>query len=163
MHVLHLSGHGGPGVLDLEDDDGDVREITAAEFLDEAIPAECMPPVISLAACYTNVPPGAKPGRRRGDFVRPRSSGSRRLRGDRNRDIGDRRLRHQIVRPRLRRARHLHVLRTRSLQSEMLGGSYSVSWQGRAISGTSSWLGSMSWGVVTVLAAAPQVLVLVAN
>jgi len=62
VHVLHVSGHGGPGVLELEDDDGDVREITAAEFLEEAIPAEGMPPVISLSACYTSVPPGAKPG-----------------------------------------------------------------------------------------------------
>ena len=32
-HVLHLSGHGGPGVLILENDDGHARRVTAAQFL----------------------------------------------------------------------------------------------------------------------------------
>jgi tetratricopeptide (TPR) repeat protein len=61
VHVLHVSGHGGPGVLELETDTGSVRKVTASEFLDEAIPAGKMPPVICLAACYTNVPPGTDP------------------------------------------------------------------------------------------------------
>ncbi|MGI9000361.1 MAG: trypsin-like peptidase domain-containing protein [Pseudonocardia sp.] len=53
-HVLHLSGHGRPGLLELEDDDGDAREVTAEEFVTEAIPAGAMPPVIVLAACHTD-------------------------------------------------------------------------------------------------------------
>jgi len=56
VHVLHLSGHGGPGVLILENDDGQARRVTAAQFLQEAVPAGCMPAVISLAACYTDAP-----------------------------------------------------------------------------------------------------------
>jgi tetratricopeptide (TPR) repeat protein len=54
-HVLHLSGHGGPGVLDLEDETGAARPVTATRFLAEAVPAGAMPPVICLAACYTAV------------------------------------------------------------------------------------------------------------
>src|SRR4029453_8448188 len=38
-HVLHLSGHGGPGVLDLEDETGAARPVTATRFLAEAVPA----------------------------------------------------------------------------------------------------------------------------
>ena len=53
-HVLHISGHGSPGTLDLEDDDGTARPVTAAEFLEKAIPPGNMPLVISLSACYTD-------------------------------------------------------------------------------------------------------------
>lgn len=53
-HVLHLSSHGRPGVLELEDDNGDAREITAETFVAEAIPPERMPPVIALSACHTD-------------------------------------------------------------------------------------------------------------
>jgi tetratricopeptide (TPR) repeat protein len=53
-HVLHISGHGSPGKLDLENDDGTARPVTAAEFLEKAIPPGKMPPVISLSACYTD-------------------------------------------------------------------------------------------------------------
>ncbi|MGH4026586.1 MAG: CHAT domain-containing protein, partial [Pseudonocardiaceae bacterium] len=55
-HVLHLSGHGEPGTLILEDEHGTAREVDADTFMDEAIPAGAMPPVISLAACYTDAP-----------------------------------------------------------------------------------------------------------
>jgi tetratricopeptide (TPR) repeat protein len=58
-HVLHLSGHGEPGTLILEDDQGEARAVDADTFLEEAIPAGAMPPVISLAACYTAAPSGA--------------------------------------------------------------------------------------------------------
>ena len=54
-HVLHLSGHGSPGSLVLEHDDGRAREVSADVFVDEAIPLGRMPAVIALAACYTNV------------------------------------------------------------------------------------------------------------
>ena len=53
-HVLHVSGHGLPGRLDLEDDDGSARPVSAEQFLREAVPAGKMPPVIVLAACYTD-------------------------------------------------------------------------------------------------------------
>ncbi len=53
-HVLHISGHGSPGQLDLEDEDGSARPVTAEEFADEAIPPGRMPPVITLSACYTD-------------------------------------------------------------------------------------------------------------
>lgn len=53
-HVLHLSGHGGPGVLELEDDNGAARPVSAGKFLAEAVPPGRMPAVIALAGCYTN-------------------------------------------------------------------------------------------------------------
>ncbi len=54
-HVLHVSGHGSPGLLVLEDDDGGPREVNADIFVDEAIPPGRMPAVVALAACYSNV------------------------------------------------------------------------------------------------------------
>ena len=35
-HVLHISGHGSPGTLDLENEDGTARPVTAHEFLARA-------------------------------------------------------------------------------------------------------------------------------
>ena len=55
-HVLHVSCHGGPGTLDLEDDRGAARAVTAAELVEEAIPPGQMPPVVCLSACYTDAP-----------------------------------------------------------------------------------------------------------
>ena len=53
-HVLHISGHGSPGTLDLENEDGSARPVTADEFTNQAIPPGRMPPVITLSACYTD-------------------------------------------------------------------------------------------------------------
>jgi tetratricopeptide (TPR) repeat protein len=58
VHLLHLSAHGNPGALALEDADGGKRMVDAATFLAEAVPAGAMPPVVALAACYTDVPAG---------------------------------------------------------------------------------------------------------
>lgn len=55
VHVLHLSGHGTPGLLQLEDAAGRPRAVTADQFADEAIPPGKMPAVIALSACYTDV------------------------------------------------------------------------------------------------------------
>ncbi|TMM36101.1 MAG: CHAT domain-containing protein [Actinobacteria bacterium] len=55
VHVLHLSGHGSPGRLELEDDDGVARPVSAETFVMEAIPPGRMPPVVALAACHTDV------------------------------------------------------------------------------------------------------------
>ena len=75
-HVLHISGHGSPGLLYLENEDGSARPVTAEEFLDQAIPPGRMPPVVTLSACYTDA--AASAGRRlvRGPAVR--SAGRRR-------------------------------------------------------------------------------------
>ena len=54
VHVLHVSAHGSPGSLDLENDDGTLRRVTAEEFSEEAIPPGKTPPVIALSACYTD-------------------------------------------------------------------------------------------------------------
>ena len=53
-HVLHITGHGSPGTLALENDDGSARPVTADEFVDQAVPPGQMPPVITLSACYTD-------------------------------------------------------------------------------------------------------------
>jgi tetratricopeptide (TPR) repeat protein len=54
VHVLHLTGHGSPARMVLEDEHGNSREIDAATFVDEAIPPGAMPPIFGLSACYTN-------------------------------------------------------------------------------------------------------------
>jgi hypothetical protein len=54
VHVLHLSGHGRPGLLELEREDGNARQVTADQFVTEAVPPGRMPPVIALAACHTD-------------------------------------------------------------------------------------------------------------
>ncbi|HZN18259.1 MAG TPA: CHAT domain-containing protein [Micromonosporaceae bacterium] len=53
-HVLHMSGHGGLGVIELEDAVGEARVLDVQTFVKEAIPAGRMPPVVALAACYTD-------------------------------------------------------------------------------------------------------------
>ena len=53
-HILHVYCHGRPGQLELENDDGSARLVTAGQFAAEAIPPGAMPPVISLSACYTD-------------------------------------------------------------------------------------------------------------
>jgi tetratricopeptide (TPR) repeat protein len=56
-HVLHMSGHGRPGELLLEDDDGAGRPVTAEVFVEEAIPPGAMPPVVALSACHAHESP----------------------------------------------------------------------------------------------------------
>ncbi|MEU8285164.1 tetratricopeptide repeat protein, partial [Micromonospora sp. NPDC048905] len=53
-HVLHLSAHGAPGILHLEDEQGRSRSVDPETLMAEAIPEGRMPRVISLAACYTD-------------------------------------------------------------------------------------------------------------
>jgi tetratricopeptide (TPR) repeat protein len=59
-HVLHLSGHGRPGLIELEDDDGNARTLEANQFVAEAIPPGKMPPVIALSACHTDAATSAE-------------------------------------------------------------------------------------------------------
>ncbi|RZT25846.1 tetratricopeptide repeat protein [Mycobacterium sp. BK558] len=56
VHVLHVTGHGSPGTLVLEDPAGRPRLITADEFAKEAFPDGRAPLVVSLAACSTGAP-----------------------------------------------------------------------------------------------------------
>jgi tetratricopeptide (TPR) repeat protein len=53
-HILHISGHGSPGTVALEDEDGAAWRVTADEFLDQAIPPGQVPPVVTLSACFTD-------------------------------------------------------------------------------------------------------------
>ncbi|MFI5914033.1 CHAT domain-containing protein [Dactylosporangium sp. NPDC051541] len=55
VHVLHISAHGKPGALILEDATGAAREVTVEQLMTEAVPPGRMPPVLALAACYTDV------------------------------------------------------------------------------------------------------------
>jgi hypothetical protein len=61
VHVLHLSGHGRPGLLELEREDGNARQVTADQFVTEAVPPGRMPPVIALAACHTDAAAAGDP------------------------------------------------------------------------------------------------------
>ncbi|MFD4602225.1 tetratricopeptide repeat protein [Streptomyces sp. NPDC058464] len=61
FHILHLSGHGRPGELEVEHDDGTSRLVDADTFVTAAIPAGKMPPVIALSACHTAVDDGDRP------------------------------------------------------------------------------------------------------
>lgn len=54
-HVLHLSCHGGPGVLELEDEDGEAVHVTANELV-EALRRTGKPlPLVFLSACHGGV------------------------------------------------------------------------------------------------------------
>jgi tetratricopeptide (TPR) repeat protein len=57
-HVLHLSCHGGPGVLELEDEDGGAVQVTADELL-QPIQRHGRPlPLVFLNACHGGVRAG---------------------------------------------------------------------------------------------------------
>lgn len=60
FHILHLSAHGGPGSVVMESDDGRAQTVSADAFVDEAVPAGRMPPLVCLAACHTNVAAAAE-------------------------------------------------------------------------------------------------------
>ena len=53
-HVLHVCGHGSPGILNLENDDGSARPVTADDFANQAVPPGRMPPVVVLSGRYTD-------------------------------------------------------------------------------------------------------------
>ncbi|MGI5401146.1 tetratricopeptide repeat protein [Streptomyces sp. CA-135486] len=61
FHILHLSGHGNPGQLELEDEEGQSRLVDADTFITEAVPAGRMPSVVALAACHTAVGDSERP------------------------------------------------------------------------------------------------------
>lgn len=53
VHVLHITGHGTPGAIVLEDVAGSPRLVSADELVTEAFPEGGTPPAVSLAACFT--------------------------------------------------------------------------------------------------------------
>jgi hypothetical protein len=52
-HVLHLSGHGRAGVIELEDEDGRPVSVTPAELAASLRVAERRPPLIFVASCLS--------------------------------------------------------------------------------------------------------------
>jgi hypothetical protein len=51
-HVLHLSGHGNKGVLELEDEDGNPVPTTAAQIAESIRDSTHPPPLVVLASCH---------------------------------------------------------------------------------------------------------------
>jgi tetratricopeptide (TPR) repeat protein len=61
-HVLHLSGHGAPGALELEDEDGRAVPTTARDLADCLRPAGRPVPLVFLSACHGGVAAGESAG-----------------------------------------------------------------------------------------------------
>ena len=97
-HVLHISGHGSPGTLDLEDEDGAARPVTADEFVGPGDPAGADAAGDHLVGLLHRR--RRQPGR---DLVRGPAVPARRGGGDRHRDLHHRHLRHPAAGPRVRR------------------------------------------------------------
>ena len=135
-HVLHISGHGSPGTLALENDDGSARPVTADEFVDQAIPPGQMPPVITLSACYTDAAGSRGRGLVRGPAVPARRRG-----GDRHRDLHHRQLRHQAAGPRVRRSGPGQPTRTWSAPWRRPAARSRPNWRPPRTRGTPSWPG----------------------
>ena len=106
-HVLHISGHGCPGTLALEDERPARGGHRARSSWTEAIPPGRMPPVITLVSLLHR-----RGGRRGVVLLRRRAGPARRVRGDRHRDLVHRPLRHPAVRPRVRRTSPSPATRT---------------------------------------------------
>jgi tetratricopeptide (TPR) repeat protein len=51
-HVLHLSGHGGKGAIELEDEDGAPVRVTARQLVESFVHAERTVPLVFLSSCY---------------------------------------------------------------------------------------------------------------
>ena len=63
---IHFSGHGGPGVLSFEDDEGRERPVAVDELVSELKkndPEGLLPPFFYLANCHGNDPAALKEGR----------------------------------------------------------------------------------------------------
>ena len=81
-HVLHLTGHGSPGTLALEDEDGAARPVTADELADLAVPPGADAAGGGLVGVLHRC--GGQPGR---DLLRGPAVPARRGGGDRHRDL----------------------------------------------------------------------------
>jgi hypothetical protein len=52
-HVLHLSGHGGPGSIELEDEDGQAVPVSAAELIDAFRASGKAVPLVFVSSCHS--------------------------------------------------------------------------------------------------------------
>ncbi len=68
-HVLHLSGHGGPGNIELEDEDGSPVSVTATELVRQLQAANRNVPLVFLSSCF-GATPGAEAGAMATELVR---------------------------------------------------------------------------------------------
>jgi len=55
-HVLHLSGHGGPGCIELEDEDGAPVRVTARQLVHKLQAARRNVPLVFLSSCFGATP-----------------------------------------------------------------------------------------------------------
>jgi hypothetical protein len=69
FHVFHLSGHGGPGCIELEDDDGAPVLVNARELAQELQAAHRNVPLVFLSSCF-GATPGAEAGAMATELVR---------------------------------------------------------------------------------------------
>ena len=70
FHVLHVSAHGGPGVLQLEGEQGESVRVSAEALAELLRTVRHTPPVVVLSACSTAAAPGQGDGLDRIDVAR---------------------------------------------------------------------------------------------
>ncbi len=68
-HVLHLSGHGGPGRIELEDEDGAPVPVSAVELVRHLQAAQRNVPLVFLSSCF-GATPDARAGAMATELVR---------------------------------------------------------------------------------------------
>ena len=68
-HVLHLSGHGGPGSIELEDEDGAAVSVTAQALAQRLRAANRNVPLVFLSSCF-GATPGGEAGAMATELVR---------------------------------------------------------------------------------------------
>ncbi|MBL8327814.1 MAG: CHAT domain-containing protein [Rubrivivax sp.] len=68
-HVLHLSGHGGPGSIEMEDEDGAPVNVSARELAQSLLAAHRNVPLVFLSSCF-GATPGADAGAMAVELVR---------------------------------------------------------------------------------------------
>lgn len=68
-HVLHLSGHGGPGHIELEDEDGAPVSVSAQQLAQQLQAAQRNVPLVFLSSCF-GAAPGAEVGAMATELVR---------------------------------------------------------------------------------------------
>ncbi|MEJ8846112.1 tetratricopeptide repeat protein [Variovorax rhizosphaerae] len=68
-HVLHLSGHGGPGSIEMEDEDGAPVNVSAREIAQALQTAHRNVPLVFLSSCF-GATPGAEAGAMATELVR---------------------------------------------------------------------------------------------
>ena len=135
-HVLHISGHGSPGTLHLEDEDGSARPVTAEEFSGPGDPAGADAAGDHLVGLLHRR--RRQPGRH---LVRGPAVPARRRGGDRHRDLHHRHLRHPAAGPRLRHPGPGQRPRRGRARCRRPAARSRPSWKPPPTGGTPSWPG----------------------